>query len=119
MIFLGRILTSKNPLKGIPIRDRIWRKTKVPRCCSSFKGVGKFCKLHPHILQPLTLLLPNRNFASGHLLTSSRLDQIWAASFQKIEVNHAKEVLGLKVIWLSRQVVDLVGWVVDLRLRLP
>ena len=69
--------------------------------------------------QPLTLLLPNRNFASGRLLVSSHLGQIWATSFQKIEVNHAKEVLGLKVIWLSRKVVDSVDWVVDLRLRLP
>ena len=79
----------------------------------------KVYKLHPHIPQCLILLLPNRNFASGHLLTYSCLDQTWVASFQNIKVNHAKEVLGLKVIWLSKQVVDLVGWVADLHLRLP
>ena len=81
--------------------------------------MGTVCRLHLHTPRPLILQLPSKNFAGDHLLVSSHLGRIWAASFQRIEVNHATEVVGLKVIWLSRQVVDSVGWVVDLRLRLP
>ena len=65
--------------------------------------MGKVCKLHPHTPQPSTLLSPGKNFAGDHLLVSSHLGQTWAASFQRIVVNHVAEALYLKVIWLSRR----------------
>jgi len=71
--------------------------------------VEKVYKLHLHVPQPSILLFPNRNFVNGHLLTSSCLDQTWAALFQNLEVGHATEVLSSGVIWLSKSLVDLVG----------
>ena len=81
--------------------------------------MGKVYKLHPHVPQLLILLLPNKNFVNGHLLASSHLDQTWETSSQRLGVSRATEVLSSRVIWLFKQVVDLVGWVADLRLRLP
>ena len=81
--------------------------------------VEKVYKLHPHAPQPLFLILPNKNFVNGHLLASSHLDQIWVASSQRLEVSRATEVLSSRVIWLSKPVVDLVGWVANFRLCLP
>ena len=81
--------------------------------------VEKLCRLHLLVLQLLILLWPSKIFASDRLLKHFHLGQIWVAFSQNLEVSHAKEVLGLKVIWLSKQVMDLVGWVADLRLPLP
>ena len=71
--------------------------------------VEKVCRLHLRVLQPLILLWPSKSFESGHLLKSSHLGQLWEAFSQNPEVSHAKEVLGLEVIQLSKQVLDLVG----------
>ena len=113
--YLLRKILSKVSQSGIEFAGKpIYHDDVAPlRVCGKSLQTTSSCSpaLNPSIAK--------KKIVNGHQLASSHLDQTWETSSQRLEVSSATEVLSSRVIWLSRQVVDSVGWVVDLHLRLP